>query len=116
VNAVLAAVAAFAGEVIDEPGVEGIVIGLPRRLGGEDSAETAAARAAARALHERTGLRVELQDERLSSREAESRLATRERDWRKRKAMIDAVAAAIILQDFLDADVRRLERGSPLGD
>jgi putative Holliday junction resolvase len=43
-----------------------------------------------------------LQDERLSSREAESRLALRDKDWRSRKAKLDAAAAAIILQDYLD--------------
>jgi putative Holliday junction resolvase len=43
-----------------------------------------------------------LQDERLSSHEAESRLAQREKDWRVRKKQIDAAAAAIILQDYLD--------------
>jgi putative transcription antitermination factor YqgF len=42
------------------------------------------------------------EDERLTSREAESRLALRERDWRKRKERLDAAAAAIILQDYLD--------------
>ena len=42
------------------------------------------------------------EDERLSSREAESRLALRERDWKKRKAQLDAAAAAVILQDYLD--------------
>ena len=47
-----------------------------------------------------------LQDERLSSHEAESRLATRESDWRKRKAKLDAMAAAIILQDYLDGRPR----------
>ena len=36
---------------------------------------------------------VALQDERLSSHEAEARLAERERDWRKRKARLDAAAA-----------------------
>jgi putative transcription antitermination factor YqgF len=41
-------------------------------------------------------------DERLTSREAESRLAVRERDWRRRKERLDAAAAAIILQDYLD--------------
>jgi RNase H-fold protein (predicted Holliday junction resolvase) len=41
-------------------------------------------------------------DERLTSREAESRLAIRERDWRRRKERLDAAAAAIILQDYLD--------------
>ena len=49
-----------------------------------------------------TALPVTLQDERLTSREAESRLAVREKDWRARKAKLDAAAAAIILQDYLD--------------
>ena len=43
-----------------------------------------------------------LQDERLSSVEAEQRLAVRERDWRARKRKLDAAAAAVILQDFID--------------
>jgi putative Holliday junction resolvase len=43
-----------------------------------------------------------LQDERLSSHEAEERLAIHERDWRKRKAKLDAASAAVILQDYLD--------------
>ena len=47
-----------------------------------------------------------LQDERLSSVEAESRLAVGEKDWRKRKGKLDAAAAAVILQDFLDARPR----------
>ena len=45
---------------------------------------------------------VVLQDERLTSREAESRLAIREKDWRARKKRLDAAAAAIILQEYLD--------------
>ena len=49
-----------------------------------------------------TDLPVTLQDERLTSREAESRLAVREKNWRARKARLDAAAAAIILQDYLD--------------
>jgi putative Holliday junction resolvase len=43
-----------------------------------------------------------LQDERLTSYEADARLAVGERDWRKRKARLDAAAAAVILQEFLD--------------
>jgi RNase H-fold protein (predicted Holliday junction resolvase) len=42
------------------------------------------------------------EDERLTSHEAEARLAIRERDWRKRKLKLDAAAAAVFLQDFLD--------------
>ena len=86
--------------------VGGIVVGLPRRLNGEDNEQTAPARAFAAALEARTGLPIVLQDERLSSHEAESRLAGRERDWRKRKAQLDAMAAAVILQDYLDARPR----------
>ncbi len=84
----------------------GIIVGLPRRLGGDDNDQTGAAREFAQALGELTGLEMHLQDERLTSHEAEARLAERERDWRKRKTRLDAAAAAIILQDFLDARAR----------
>jgi putative Holliday junction resolvase len=57
----------------------------------------------ARRLESTTSLPVALQDERLSSREAESRLAMRDKDWRSRKAKLDAAAAAVILQDYLDS-------------
>jgi len=53
-------------------------------------------------LGARTGLPVTFQDERLTSVEAESRLAERDKDWRSRKKRLDAAAAAIILQDHLD--------------
>ncbi len=86
--------------------VGAIVVGLPRRLNGDDTDLTATARALADGSAERRGSQCHLQDERLTSREAESRLARTERDWRKRKAAIDAMAAAIILQDFLDARSR----------
>jgi putative Holliday junction resolvase len=87
----------------DEAGEVGaIVVGLPRRLTGEDTDQTQPARDFAAALKTLTGLDVTLQDERLSSVEAESRLALREKDWRRRKARLDAAAAAVILQDYLD--------------
>ena len=50
------------------------------------------------ALETRTPIPIATEGERLSSREAESRLAVTERDWRKRKANLDAAAA------LLDAD------------
>ena len=86
----------------DGDGLEAIVVGLPRRLDGSDNEQTPLARAFAAELARVSSLPVILQDERLSSHEAESRLAARERDWRKRKAQLDAAAAAIILQDYLD--------------
>jgi putative Holliday junction resolvase len=86
----------------DTEDIGAIVVGLPRRLNGDDTHQTALAREIAATLTELTGLSVHLQDERLSSLEAESRLALREKDWRKRKEKLDAAAAAIILQDYLD--------------
>ncbi len=56
----------------------------------------------ARRLGTKTALPITLQDERLSSREAESRLALSDKNWRSRKARLDAAAAAVILQDYLD--------------
>ena len=86
----------------DRAGVGAIVVGLPRRLDGSDTDMTTLAREMASALHALTGLDVHLQDERLTSREAEARLAEREPDWRRRKRVLDAASAAIILQDYLD--------------
>jgi putative holliday junction resolvase len=87
----------------DGDAVSTIVVGLPLRLDGTATDQTSRARALAAALESVTGLPIVLQDERLTSREAESRLALREKDWRKRKQKIDAAAAAIVLQDYLDA-------------
>ena len=86
----------------DDDGIETIVVGLPRHLDGSPNDMTPRVEAFAAELKARTSLPVVLQDERLSSREAESRLALREKDWRARKARLDAAAAAIILQDYLD--------------
>jgi putative Holliday junction resolvase len=87
----------------EEDGVGGIVVGLPRRLDGTPTEMTPRIEQFARALGAKTSLPVALQDERLSSREAESRLALHDKDWRSRKAKLDAAAAAIILQDYLDS-------------
>jgi putative Holliday junction resolvase len=87
----------------EEDGLARIVIGLPLHLDGSPTETTAAVLALAGPLSARTGLPVCFQDERLSSREAESRLAVTQRDWRRRKANLDAAAAAVILQDYLDS-------------
>lgn len=87
---------------LDDFEIAAIVVGLPRRLSGEDTHGTAGARALADALTTRVGVPVHMQDERLSSHEAESLLAQRERDWRIRKKQLDAASAAVVLQDYLD--------------
>jgi putative Holliday junction resolvase len=86
----------------EEDGVRAIVVGLPRRLDGSPTEMTPRVEKFATQLQARTNLSVTLQDERLSSVEAESRLAVRDKDWRSRKAKLDAAAAAVILQDYLD--------------
>lgn len=86
----------------EDDGLVVVVIGLPRRLNGSDTELTAEVQKLATSLRHRTSVPVVLQDERLSSREAESILAQRIKDWRKRKPLLDAASAAVILQDYLD--------------
>lgn len=90
-----------------------LVVGYPRRLNGEASEQTAAVGQVFDRIKALVGIPVVLQDERLSSREAETLLARREKDWRKRKAQLDAMSAAVILQDYLDrAGDRRTGTGT----
>jgi len=103
-----AAIAKVVATLTAEPdGLGAVVIGLPRRLDGSDNEQTPIVRALAAELARLSGLPIVLMDERLTSREAEERLALRERDWRKRKTKLDAAAAAIILQDYLDQNTER---------
>ena len=90
-----------------DDGIDAVVIGLPRRLDGHDNQQTPRVRQMIALLSARLSMPVFTQDERLSSREAEERLAIGETDWRKRKARLDAAAAAVILQDYLDASKER---------
>ena len=90
----------------DEDGLDAVVVGLPRHLDGRPSEQTAAVQRFIDALRAQISIPLFTEDERLSSREAESRLAVRERDWKKRKAQLDAAAAAVILQDYLDRVAR----------
>jgi putative holliday junction resolvase len=95
--------ASVARLIAEEDGLDRVVVGLPRHLDGSPNRQTAAVLAFVEALRTRVALPIALQDERLSSVEAESRLAVRDRDWRSRKRKLDAAAAAVILQDYLDS-------------
>lgn len=90
----------------DEDGVDTIVIGLSRRLSGEPNDQTARVQKLYEVLKGMTAVPIVLQDERLTSREADELLARREKDWRRRKEQLDAVAASLILQDYLDGRAR----------
>jgi len=88
----------------EEDGIATIVVGVPVALDGSSTEQTAQVGAFIEALKTRTPLPIATEDERLTSREAESRLAEGERDWRVRKTKLDAAAAAIFLQDYLDRE------------
>ena len=92
---------ARAEEIIKELGVTEIVVGLPLHLDGEESESSAKARAFGEMLSRRTGLPVYYQDERLTTVEADEILTETGVPKKDRKTYIDAVAASLILEDFL---------------
>lgn len=93
------------GKLIGEWQPLQLVVGLPRALDGGEYEMTARCRRFAHQLEGRFGLPVALVDERLSSSEAESRLSGAGLKWQARKQRLDAVAAQIILQDYLDVQL-----------
>jgi putative holliday junction resolvase len=86
----------------EDDGLAAIVVGVPSRLDGSPTGESPGVAEFIAALAARVPMAIVERDERLTSVEAESRLAVNERDWRRRKAKLDAAAAAVILQDYLD--------------
>ena len=86
----------------DEP-LAAIVVGVPHRLDGSPTDFTPAALDFIARLSRRVPIPVVPLDERLTSVEAEALLAVRERDWRRRKANLDAASAAVLLQEYLDS-------------
>ncbi len=95
-----------------EEGVQALAVGLPRHNDGAESATAPAARAFGEALAARTGLPVRFVNEHLSSAEAERLLRERGVKPEKRKAMLDAAAAAVILSELLE---ERRSKGTPFG-
>lgn len=95
----LVAVAAL----VRQRGATLIVVGLPLSLSGERGARAAHAESFAEALRGLVDVSVELHDERLSTVEAERALAAAGSRGRERRRVVDASAAAVILQAWLDA-------------
>jgi putative pre-16S rRNA nuclease len=90
-------------ELVVEHGPAGIVVGLPLSAAGEEEASAGAARTLADLLAERSGLPVELWDERMSTARALAAIREQGGSTRGRKDDVDALAAAVLLQHFLDA-------------
>ena len=89
-------------QLCKEEGVQALVVGLPKHKDGAESATAPLARAFATDLSARTGLPHLMWDEHLSSAEAERLLAQRGVKPDRRKALLDAAAAAVILADLLE--------------
>ena len=89
-------------ELIEERAIGRVVVGLPRHLDGREGPEAEAARAFADALHRASGLPVETLDERWTTVEAERVLHAQGRKKKKQRAVVDSVAASIILSTYLD--------------
>ncbi|NLJ30572.1 MAG: Holliday junction resolvase RuvX [Clostridiales bacterium] len=79
-----------------------IVVGLPRNMDGTEGESALRARDFAALLREMVSVPVEMRDERGTTITAHGYLNKTNTRGKKRKAVVDAVAATIILQDFLD--------------
>jgi putative Holliday junction resolvase len=88
--------------IVREQGVTEIVVGLPLHLSGRAGEAAEHARTFAQVLREALGLPVSLQDERLSTVEAERALGAAGVRGRERRRVVDQTAAAVILQAYLD--------------
>lgn len=90
--------------IMDEQEVTHIVVGLPLTLAGDDSEWTTTVRTFAATLADRAGRAVTLVDERFSSVVAERavRNSGLKKSEREDKTRVDAAAAAVILQSFLN--------------
>ena len=90
-------------KIIRENDVQKIVLGLPRNMDGSEGDSAKKARAFGDMLSKQTGLKVVFQDERGTTLEATGYLNVSDVRGKKRKKVIDSVAATIILQNYLDS-------------
>jgi putative pre-16S rRNA nuclease len=88
--------------LVEEHGVELIVVGLPVSLSGAEGPAAEAARAFADSVADATGLPIVLQDERFTTVTAEGALIEGGVGRSERRRKRDQVAAAVMLQSFLD--------------
>ena len=89
------------GRLIAEYGVEELVLGYPKNMDGTLGPRAEKAEAMERALQERFALPVVLWDERRTTIDAHNILQSAGKNARKRKAVVDSVAAALILEGYL---------------
>jgi len=101
-------------KIVQREDVERLVVGLPLNMDGSASAGSKSAKEFGQALGEKTGKPVIFVDERLSTFEAEQLLVDRKRGGEKitrkgKKSQLDALAASLILQAFLDGRLQAID-------
>lgn len=89
-------------KIVQDNKVDEIVCGIPFNMQGEEQEIAKKTREFMQKLTKNLQIDVEFVDERLSSVVADEMLKNTEKDWKKRKEKLDAVAASVILQDYLD--------------
>lgn len=93
-------------QIVIEQSVDMIVVGLPVNMNGTMGERVTRTQEFAKELEELTGLQVKWMDERLTTVRAEQILIEGDVRRKKRKSVVDKVAAALILQAYLDAKGR----------
>ena len=88
--------------LISEYDIEKIVTGYPLHMDGTKSKISSEVEIFAKTLEKKTGLPVELVDERLTSFEAEELLKTIQPDYKKRKKNLDSVSALVLLRSYME--------------
>ncbi len=88
--------------VIDEYEVRELVVGLPLRMSGAEGIQSDKMNVFAEELRKHFGLPVHLWDERLTSAEANRLLRETDMSIRRRAAVVDQMAAVLILQAFME--------------
>lgn len=89
-------------EIITLEKVQSIVLGYPKNMDNSEGFRAQETLEFKKRLEDRFDMDVILQDERLTTREAESMLIDADMSRKKRKTVIDGVSAVIILQSYLD--------------
>ncbi len=89
-------------EVVEEERIEGIVIGLPLNMDDSEGFQAKRVREFGKVLSGKVEVPILFHDERLSSFSASEKLSAMSLTWSRRKKRLDAVAAAEILEGFLE--------------
>ncbi|MDO8848608.1 MAG: Holliday junction resolvase RuvX [Coriobacteriia bacterium] len=95
--------------IVEDYEAEMLVVGLPLTLAGEEGPQAALVRDTAERLAARLGLPLAFADERNSSAEAKRAMRSAGMSDKQQRGMVDKVAAALVLQSWLDAGHGRAE-------